>query len=177
MISGNQGLTIWLFSSSDTCLNKQGPRPGIIFLYDMKGVSLGHLTRVRIGTIRKFFHYLQEGLPAKLCAIHVFNVVPFFDKILTLIKPFMKAEIFNMMHLHPSNMNMEEFYAKHVPKSSLPSDFGGDCPSVSEMHEAFKKEFMNMKDFFATDEKTTFGDRKIEKPDDIQSKFKKLEID
>ncbi|XP_059619779.1 alpha-tocopherol transfer protein-like [Phlebotomus argentipes] len=166
------------FMMIDTCLSKQGPRPGLIFLFDMKGVSLGHLTRVRISTIRKFFHYLQEGLPAKLRAIHVLNVVSFFDKVLALVKPFMKAEIFNMMHLHTSNMDWEEFYEKHIPKSCLPSDFGGDCPSVAEMHEAFKKEVMDLRDYFVSDEKTTFGDQKIEnKTQEAQSMFKKLDID
>lgn len=81
----------------DSCLQAHGPSPGIIFLFDMKGVSIGHLTRIRISSIKKFFHYLQEGLPAKLQAIHVLNVVSFFDKILSLIKPFMKADIFKMV--------------------------------------------------------------------------------
>lgn len=69
----------------------------MIFLFDMKGVSLGHLLRIKISAIRKFFHYLQEGLPGKLKAIHILNVVGFFDKILSIMKPFMKAEIFKMV--------------------------------------------------------------------------------
>lgn len=77
----------------DMCLNAQGPYPGIIFLFDMQKMSLFHLTRPRISGIRKFFHYLQDGLPAKLYQIHIFNVASFFDKVLSLIKPFIKAEI------------------------------------------------------------------------------------
>lgn len=38
-----------------------------------------------------------SGLPAKLQEIHVMNVVSFFDKILSLIRPFMRAEIFKMV--------------------------------------------------------------------------------
>lgn len=63
----------------------------------MSEVRFGHLTRVRIGGIKKFFHYLQDALPAKLCQIHVLNVVSFFDKILSLIRPFMRAEIFKVV--------------------------------------------------------------------------------
>uniref|UniRef100_A0A1B0CL61 CRAL-TRIO domain-containing protein n=1 Tax=Lutzomyia longipalpis TaxID=7200 RepID=A0A1B0CL61_LUTLO len=165
------------FMLVDTCLSKQGPRPGIIFLFDMKGVSLGHLTRVRISTIRKFFHYVQEGLPAKLSAIHVLNVVSFFDKVLALIKPFMKAEIFKVLHLHNSDLKMEEFYEKYIPRSSLPSDFGGDCPSVAEMHEAFTKELLGMKDYFLSDDRMIYGDEKVEKAEEVEHKFTKLEID
>lgn len=81
----------------------------------MRHVRIGHLTRVRVGTIRKFFRYLQEGMPAKLCEIHVLNVVSFFDKILSLIRPFMRAEIFKVVclvftaqcnsHLYTRNSN------------------------------------------------------------------------
>lgn len=85
------------YFSSDACLNVQGPRKGLIILFDMKGVSLFHLMRTNISGLRKFFHYLQECLPCKLHRIHVMNVVPFFDAILKLIKPFMKAELLQMV--------------------------------------------------------------------------------
>lgn len=91
------------FTILDTCLYSQGPRPGIIFLFDMKGVSLGHLLRIKLSSIKKFFHYLQDGLPAKLQEIHIFNVVGFFDKILNIMKPFMKAEIFQMVSVLESS--------------------------------------------------------------------------
>lgn len=74
----------------------------------MRHVRIGHLTRVRVSTIRKFFRYVQEGLPAKLCEIHVMNVVSFFDKILHLIKPFMRAEIFKVVCIDESaHTNLE----------------------------------------------------------------------
>jgi hypothetical protein len=55
------------------------------------------MTRSNLSTIRQFFHYLQDALPAKLHSIHILNVVSFFNKILYLVKPFMKAEIYNMV--------------------------------------------------------------------------------
>lgn len=81
------------FMTIDSCLQHHGPHDGAIFLFDMKGVGLMHLMRVNLSSIKKFFQYLQEGVPGKLRAIHVLNVVSFFDKIMSLIKPFMKAEI------------------------------------------------------------------------------------
>lgn len=63
----------------------------------MRNVRISHLTRVRVATIKKFFRYVQEGVPGTLCQIHVMNCVSFFDKILSLIKPFMRAEIFKMV--------------------------------------------------------------------------------
>lgn len=59
----------------------------------MKGVGLMHLTRINMSSLKKFFQYVQEGVPAKLKAIHFLNAVSFIDKILSLIQPFMKADI------------------------------------------------------------------------------------
>lgn len=85
------------FMLLESCLTTDGPRPGLICLFDMSNVGLTHLLRVKISTIRKFFHYLQDGLPAKLKAIHVLNAVSFFDKVLYIIKPFIHAEILKMV--------------------------------------------------------------------------------
>lgn len=60
------------FMSIDICLHKYGPQPGIIFLFDMRHVRIGHLTRVRVGTIRKFFRYVQEGN----CLVESFKHIP-----------------------------------------------------------------------------------------------------
>lgn len=56
-----------------------------------------HLTKTRLGPIKNFFYYLQEGLPLKLKQIQVLNVVSFIDKIMTILKPFMKKELFEMV--------------------------------------------------------------------------------
>lgn len=85
--------------STDACLNMQGPRKGLIILFDMKGVSIFHLMRTNLSGLKKFFHYLQECLPCKLHRIHVMNVVPFFDAVLKLIRPFMKPELFEMVSI------------------------------------------------------------------------------
>ncbi|KRT80506.1 CRAL-TRIO domain containing protein [Oryctes borbonicus] len=75
------------------------PPTGLIVLFDMKGVSLMHLTRVKLGYVKIFFDYYQEALPVKLKAIHVLNSVYFLDKVMTIIKPFMKKQIYDLVRL------------------------------------------------------------------------------
>lgn len=145
------------FMTIDSCLYSQGPRPGIIFLFDMKNVGLMHLTRINMSSVRKFFSYLQEGLPAKLKAIHVVNVVSFFDKIMYIIKPFIHAEILNMLYLHTSNANFEKFYEEWIPKSCLPSDLGGDLKSIDELHQDHIKEFERQRNYFLSEERQRNG--------------------
>lgn len=93
----NDGVKL-LIMSIDASLYTDGCSAGYIFLFDMTGVRLGHLTRLSINSIRRFFEYLQEGMPVRLKAIHVLNAVWFIDKVLALIRPFMKRELYEMVN-------------------------------------------------------------------------------
>lgn len=156
-------------------------------MFDMRHVRIGHLTRVRVSTIKKFFRYVQEAMPAKLCEIHILNNVSFFDKILTLIRPFMRAEIFKVLKTYPSDYNMDDFYKNVIPRSGLPSDFGGDLPSIDVLHEQFKSEYYNLRDYFRAEEEQRgifwdqLGSKKKNSKKDAQPEiindFQRLDID
>lgn len=66
----------------------------------MRNVGMRHLLRPKIESLKTFFRYLQEALPARLEAMHVVNCVSFFDMVLALVKPFMKSEIIQKVQQH-----------------------------------------------------------------------------
>lgn len=70
-----------------------GPSNGLVLLYDMRNFSSGHMLRNNLRSMKKFFAFIQEAFPIKIHEIHIFNTVPFFHLVMTLIKPFMKAEV------------------------------------------------------------------------------------
>lgn len=63
------------------------------------------------------------------------------------------------MHLHHGK-NYEAFHRDFVPRSCLPSDFGGELKTAEEMHKDHNKEFTRLRNFFIADEK----EAKIAKP-------------
>ncbi|GLV38420.1 uncharacterized protein CBL_13029 [Carabus blaptoides fortunei] len=140
-----------LFMTMDTSLYDDPPT-GIITLFDMKGVGLKHLTRIKLGAMKKFFFYVQEALPLQLRAIHVLNIVWFFDKIFKLVKPFIKPEVIEQLYLHTSSVNMDEFYNKCIPKKCLPSDYGGDLDSVRELQKITDKKLVEMQEYFVKEQ-------------------------
>lgn len=97
----------------DSLLYSRGPSNGLIIIFDMRNIGMRHLLRPRLETLKMFFHYLQDALPAKLEAMHVINCVSFFDMVLTLVKPFMKSEIIQKVRKHFFNVanvaNSEHF--------------------------------------------------------------------
>lgn len=56
------------------------------------------------------------------------------------------------LHLHTSNMDFEKFYTEHIPKSSLPSDYGGDLESIAELHDKHCTELKILRNFFLAEE-------------------------
>jgi len=49
-------------------------------------------------------------------------------------------------------MNFEKFYQECVPKSHLPSDYGGDLESVEDLHKKQRENLMKMRNYFLFEE-------------------------
>ncbi|KAJ8910508.1 hypothetical protein NQ315_012355, partial [Exocentrus adspersus] len=141
-----------MFTISDMVLHSRLP-DGIIFVLNMKGVGIMHLTRIKVGTVKKFLGYLQEAFPIQLRQVHVLNATYVFEKLLAIVKPFMKRELFDKIIAHPPNTPMEEFFEKYLPASCMPSDFGGELSSLDELSEHLQNETRKLKIFLETDDR------------------------
>lgn len=125
-----------------------GPAKGYYILFDMTGVRLGHLTRLNLGLLRKFFAYIQEGNPVRLKGIHVINTLPILDKIMYIIKPFMKPELRSILHFFSSS-ELDKLY-EFIPRDCLPPDFGGSLDkTVAELHAANTEVLRGMQQYWA----------------------------
>ncbi|XP_050537211.1 alpha-tocopherol transfer protein-like [Daktulosphaira vitifoliae] len=174
----NDGVKL-LFMSLEACLRVEGTCPGFIILFDMRGVKLGHLTRLSVSSLRKFFIFIQEGIPVRLKGIHVLNSHALIDKIMVLIKPFMKKELLSILHFY-SEKDLEKIY-RTLPKGCLFEDYGGHIQSVEKFHVNFK-EWMNlMKPHFEEESRLKTDEskrvKKSSKKSSLSSSFKSLELD
>lgn len=82
------------------------------------------------------------------------------------------------LHLHKSNMNWDEFYTKYIPKTSLPSNYGGTCPSIEELNDSFRTELIAQREYFLWEERQRSTDTNgniVEQ--ETTPAFKKLDID
>ncbi|XP_074041789.1 alpha-tocopherol transfer protein-like isoform X3 [Leptinotarsa decemlineata] len=109
--------------------HEKNPPPGLIVLIDMKG----------------------EALPLRMKEIHILNSVYFIDKILALIKVFMKSELMDLVHFHSPGIEQEKMF-EIAPKKCLPKDYGGDLPSASELHDITLQQFKDRQEFWNIEE-------------------------
>ncbi|KAJ8954234.1 hypothetical protein NQ318_005830 [Aromia moschata] len=161
-------------------LHKNGPCKGLVIVIDMKGVVFGHLLKLSVVVMKKLMYYLQDAMPIRLKGIEFFNIVPFMDKILALMKPFMKKELLDTLYLHVD----QESLCKRIPKDILPQEYGGSCESIHILHEKYKGLINDNADFFKYQETQVVDEsRRPGRPKNMgdvfgmEGTFKKLEVD
>lgn len=71
---------------------------GYIVIFDMKGVRLGHVSRVQFGPLKSFMSYIQEAHPARLKKIYICHAASFVNQVMSLIKPLIKSDLMSLLH-------------------------------------------------------------------------------
>lgn len=67
-------------------------------------------------------------------------------------KPFMRLDFFNIIHVHPTDLDYDDFFLKHVPKSCMPADYGGDLEPVEKLHAMNVDSLVAKKEYFYLEE-------------------------
>ena len=80
-------------------LHQNGFETGAVIVFDSKGFTLSHLAKFNFSALKHAVDHLQEGAPVRVKSVHFINVVPVLDKVMSLIKPLLRGEVFNMVKL------------------------------------------------------------------------------
>lgn len=73
--------------------------------------------------ICKFSLFFQEALLVNLKAVHFLNAPSFMDKLMMMLKPFMKKALMDMLHIHQVGANtLDQF----IDRKALPKEAGGE---------------------------------------------------
>lgn len=163
---------------NDVKLSEDRLSEGYIVIFDMRGCSLGHLTRVTLPALRTFMQYIQSAHPCRLKKIHVVHTVSFINQVMCLVKPLIHSNLLNLLQFS------SEGPESAVDLECLPEDYGGPQPPVKQLHEEQRKNMENNyrdwlieSEIFKVDEK-----KRIKKPSkgmfaSFTSSFKSLDID
>lgn len=80
------------------------------------------------------------------------------DKVIALMKPFMKKEFMDIMHFHAT---MDTFVDKFVPKSALPNEYGGSAGKVDQIKDEAYKIMQANADYFEEEESSKRMNEKL----------------
>ncbi|EFA00459.2 alpha-tocopherol transfer protein [Tribolium castaneum] len=162
-------------------LHQNGFLNGAMAIFDMKGFGLGHAARLNLNVIKHALSFVQDALPVRIKGVHVINALPLADKVLAMLKPFIKSDLYNMIQFHPPG---SETLYKHVPKECLPEEYGGQLSSMQTLNEKSVNNMLDHLDFYKwhdgqkIDESKRIGKSKFASDFGVDGTFKRLdEID
>ncbi|XP_075984157.1 alpha-tocopherol transfer protein-like [Anticarsia gemmatalis] len=161
---------------------EEGTWPGFVLIFDLDGLKLGHLTRLDVQTIQQFLYFLQEAMLVKIKGLHFLNAPSFMDRLLMMIKPFMKKELLDVLKIHQIGSKTLDPY---LPMEALPKGAGGEFKTIEECRDAMLARMRANKDFFVEENKKRVVESlRPGKPKTIsdifgsvEGSFKKLDID
>ncbi|PNF19943.1 hypothetical protein B7P43_G10378, partial [Cryptotermes secundus] len=132
------------FMLQDVTLLEHGAVPGFVFVFDMKGTSLGHVTRMSLSSIKKYYMYIQDAFPGIVVANHMVNANSVTETFMNLSKPFMKKELVSKIFVHSSFETLH----KHITRDALPKEFGGNLDSLTPYHSKLYCNISRCEDIF-----------------------------
>nr|BAI94568.1 CRAL-TRIO domain containing protein [Diacamma sp. Okinawa-2006a] len=151
-----------------------------IFIWDAADVTINHLVKYTPTVLKKYDLCLEAyGLRFKK-NIH-YNAPTYIDHILSLIKIFMKAKIYNRIQVFQRGI---EELNEIVPKSILPVDYGGEELSMESLTDMWRAKLMERRNWLLEQEKlktneSLRSDHVIDenKLFGVSGTFRKLDID
>lgn len=123
---------------------------GEISLVDVKGFSFRHFTKIvpHLGIMKTYMNYVQEAAPVRIVQSHFINCSPIMNKLMSLVKPFLRKEVSDTIIFHSSLESLHEY----IPKDILPVDFGGTAESLDENHLRVQEWFESYRDYLMDDD-------------------------
>lgn len=85
------------FVTVDDEAHKEQLSEGEVQIFDMKGTTMRHISRLTISTLRAYIKFLQLAFPVRLKAIHMVNCPTYLDRIVSVVKPFISDEVFKLV--------------------------------------------------------------------------------
>ncbi|XP_047353556.1 alpha-tocopherol transfer protein-like [Vespa velutina] len=159
---------------------KTGPTNGLVYVGDVQNLSLGHIGRINLMGIKKFLYFIQEAAPIRLKQIHIINSTPAMEVLLNMCKPFMKKELYEMIHF-----STLESLEKFLPVDALPNEIGGKGGNLKDLINEQTKLLDENREWFLKEEitKRVNESLRVGKPKlsndifGVEGSFKKLDID
>lgn len=116
----------------ETIIFRQGTCNGYILLFDMKGAAFGHMLRMRPLAVKHYLTFVQDALPIRLKFVENINMPNFIDKLLALVRPFIRNEIMCLLRFRKE---IEDAY-ENIPRDIWPQEYNpnGKELSIEELH-------------------------------------------
>ncbi|CAH0549600.1 unnamed protein product [Brassicogethes aeneus] len=150
-----------------------------INIFDLKGLKLSHISNLTPMSFKRMATVLEKVWSDRIKAVHFVNYPPFLDKILGMLKLFLKPKLYDRIQLHKDQDSIMKYFDKKI----LPKDYGGDEMSLDEIQEGWLQKFKEYQPKFDALDKLRVNenlrDSKLTNDEllGFHGNFKKLSVD
>ncbi|KAJ0172875.1 hypothetical protein K1T71_011051 [Dendrolimus kikuchii] len=92
-------------------------------IIDMDAATFSHVTKIEITTLKHILYFIQECMLIKINGVNFLNAPYFMDKVMMLIRPFLKKALLDIINIHPVG---DTSIFDIVPKRLFPKECGGE---------------------------------------------------
>ncbi|XP_072395563.1 alpha-tocopherol transfer protein-like [Diabrotica undecimpunctata] len=169
----------FLFRNIFEIKNREDLTLGEIFVIDFKYFKFGHVIKISPLFAKNCAFILEKVWSNRLRELHFINAPVYIDRIMALVKAFFSKKLQERVYIHS---DMEELF-KMVPRELLPSDYGGQEPSLDEFQRVWSQKFEENKERFNTLDTLKVNEslrpEKLENSEILgyHGNFKKIEVD
>lgn len=96
-----------------TRVNDADIAEGDVQIVDINGYTMRHLAYISIFVLRVYMKFVQEAYPSRLRAIHIINCPSFLDRMMAMMKPFIREEVFQMVCTRHPRLHLLYFPTSH----------------------------------------------------------------
>ncbi|XP_037039600.1 retinaldehyde-binding protein 1-like [Bradysia coprophila] len=118
---------------NDLRISEDGLTEGYIVVFDMKGLKLGHLAKIQLGSLRAFMSYIQEAHPVRLKKVLVIHAASIINQIMMILRPLIKSDLLSLLQFTPNGPL--ELFSEDI----IPEDYGGKLKSMAEYYKVERK--------------------------------------
>jgi hypothetical protein len=120
-----------------------------VSMLDLRGFSSKHVFKAvtNFSAVKTYLKYVQEAIPIKISANHLVNCSPFFMKLLSMSRPFLKKEVKDSLHFHSMYDSLHEF----IPREILPFEYGGEAGKIDDIFRENMKVVESRKEYLSDD--------------------------
>ncbi|XP_036333633.1 retinol-binding protein pinta-like [Rhagoletis pomonella] len=153
---------------------------GFMEVIDFKGIGAAHIFQFNAVLVKKVAVLGDKAWPYRPKGFHFINTPSSCEKVMNIAKSMMSEKIKKRFHMHP---NLESLY-KHIPKESLPAEYGGSNGTLEDGINTWEKKVLSYKEYF--EEEAKYGtNEKLRRGSPVNSEslfgidgsFRKLDID
>ncbi|XP_069698955.1 retinol-binding protein pinta-like isoform X2 [Periplaneta americana] len=121
-----------------------------IYVLDLANVSIGITNKLSLTTLKKWEVITSNCFNLRIRSIHIVNAPPYINMLMGIAKAVLRPKIFKRIHVHENGI---ESLSDHIPKKSLPQEYGGDGGSVAEIWNSWKKYVESRREWFLQQDK------------------------